>query len=330
MPFAHGRTPAEEDCQIMTKKPLFDSQVNTKAKNIPTFHSDISKKPIWNWRHAIEETDIKAATKALALVIANDLTDTGKFSQMPIEDLARRAGMNVRSAETHLGKLRKARLLEVSVRRDALGHPIGRRFSPMFPASFRLPTEDEAAQTANLALREETQTANFDSQTAKNDSQTANFAVTYNETSSQTFPKTLNAQQAAQIADEVSLPSEPTLKNTATSKRKPATKGSAEFEAAWEAYRKRSKRSPGSKPKALGLYSRLTPEKQALVLPAIEAYGKDCEGQRFGRGEHRNMADMDRFFTNFFEQFSEQAAPVAVQVDLKAAQAPNRVRCSRS
>jgi hypothetical protein len=123
----------------------------------------MSTKPIWSWRQAIEEMNLKAATKALGFVIANDLMDTGKFSQMPVEELARRAGMNVRSAETHNLKLKKAKLLDVKIRWAALGHPIGRKFSPMFPDSFALP--QEAAQTAN-------------------------FAGIYKETSSQTLPKT--------------------------------------------------------------------------------------------------------------------------------------------
>jgi hypothetical protein len=82
-----------------------------------------------------------------------------------------------------------------------IGHPIGRKFTPKFPASFRLPTDND--QTANNAVRNdenETQTAKNETQTANSYSQTANLAVTYKETSSQTSPKTSphTAQQAAQ------------------------------------------------------------------------------------------------------------------------------------
>jgi hypothetical protein len=110
------------------------------------------------------------------------------------------------------------------------------------------------------------------------------------------------AQQAAPVAQEAS-PELPLGCQAHQPQRKPATKGGEEFEAAWEAYRKASSRSPGSKTKALAQFERLTPEDRALVIPAIKAYADDCAKQQFGRGDHRSMCDMDRFLRDYFEQF---------------------------
>jgi hypothetical protein len=100
----------------------------------------------------------------------------------------------------------------------------------------------------------------------------------------------------------------PEPSSLAKQRAKPA-KGSEEFEAAWKAYKAASSRSPGSRPLAIAQFNKLRPDEQKLVLGAIEKYRADCEAAKFGNGDHRHMADMHRFFTNFFAQFAEPEDP---------------------
>ncbi len=127
------------------------------------------------------------------------------------------------------------------------------------------------------------------------------------------------AQQAAPSADLVKACQEPphafptteAASATVAGKRKraPATRGSAEFEAAWAAYKSASTREPGSKPKALAQFVKLSAADQALVPAAIQIYRAKCVATSYGRGEHRHMADMNRFFTDFFRQCADEVAP---------------------
>jgi hypothetical protein len=138
-----------------------------------------------------------------------------------------------------------------------------------------------------------------------------------------------SAQQAAPDTLEVASPEEKAadlkkapFKLTATEtasgevsgkRKKSAAKGSDAFEAAWTAYKAASTRTPGSKPKALAQFAKLTAADQALVPAAIQAYRADCEKSSFGRGDHRHMADMNRFFTDFFRQFADDLTPAKTE-----------------
>lgn len=158
--------------------------------------------PIWIWRRAIQESDIKSGTKSLLYTIANDLTDTGKYSQIDINDLARMAGLQKRSAEDHILRAKKAGLLETSIRRNSLGHPIGRKWIPAFPSNFKLTdeslnaenaTRDESLNAEN-ANRDESLNANFaiwgESLNAENASLNAKSAIIYKDTFPNTFSHT--------------------------------------------------------------------------------------------------------------------------------------------
>jgi Helix-turn-helix domain len=153
----------------------------------------------------------------------------------------------------------------------------------------------------------------------------------------------ISAQQAApgarEASPELALPCQAHQVAEAATKpeRKPAAKGGDEFEAAWEAYRKASSRLPGSKTKALAQFERLAKQDRSPVIPAIKAYAADCAKQQFGRGDHRHMADMNRFLADYFAQFApeqatseepaklEQRQVRAVAMDLADGERPNKI-----
>jgi hypothetical protein len=137
-------------------------------------------------------------------------------------------------------------------------------------------------------------------------------------------------------------PDMPPVQDNGKPSRKKAAKGGEQFEASWKAYRTASSRSPGSKPKALAQFEKLSDADRALVPASIEAYRADCAGQKFGRGECRSMADMNRFLADFFRQFADDIASEntpeataetqrdrqvkAVALDLADGEQPNRIK----
>ncbi len=143
--------------------------------------------PVWSWRHALELADLPSLSKLLGYTIANDLSDSGKFSQRSAKELAAACGMSLKSVDRHSANLEAAGFLHVEVRRNDLGHPIGRKWSPRFPENCELPREPAVSQTDFVAGSQK------DSQSSQKDSQTVppvTESFIYKDTSPSTFRKT--------------------------------------------------------------------------------------------------------------------------------------------
>jgi hypothetical protein len=104
-----------------------------------------NKIPVWSWRQAIEKSKLKTHTKCLLGIIANDISDCGKFSRRTLEELAEATSMSRRSVITHVDLARAAGFLETRQSRDAAGRMVAMRYYPKFPAEYQLmtaPAED--------------------------------------------------------------------------------------------------------------------------------------------------------------------------------------------
>ncbi len=277
---------------------------------------------------------IKSAPQKLLYILIADRISNETGTCFPGQELlAEEATMCIRAVRTHLRALENNYYITRSRRFKAGGSPTSDEYE--FPG-FR--EWLGAAKADARAVHEKHANQRQKSTTGRNLPPVdlgAGHRQVYVGTTGRNLPPNLkknpkknpqsSAQRAAQDAPEVASPEEKAadlkkapFRLTATEaasgevagkRKKPAAKGSDAFEAAWTAYRAASARTPGSKPKALAQFAKLTAADQALVPAAIQAYRADCEKSSFGRGDHRHMADMNRFFTDFFRQFADDLTP---------------------
>ena len=114
------------------------------------------KTPIWSWRQAIAEANVPTGTKALCWALALDLSDCGRYTVVPVEEIARMTSMSLRSVNVHAQAAKDAGLIAIERIRDKGGHVIGTRYYPRFPDNVELAKSQAESLSAESALRDKT------------------------------------------------------------------------------------------------------------------------------------------------------------------------------
>lgn len=166
---------------------------DVKPLYIDPVPSATDKKRIWSWRHAVAESDMKANSKSICHAISLDVSETGRYTNMEVGEIVRLSSLSKRTVETHLGLIKEAGFLKIKVLRDAqTGAPVGRSWTPCFPANTDMATE--ATLNAGAAIRvsdeEGDQNANPAALNANPAGLNAAPAFTYKDDLPSTFPET--------------------------------------------------------------------------------------------------------------------------------------------
>lgn len=94
--------------------------------------------PVWTWRDAIAQADIKPLTKLVLYTLANHMNDRGQVCWPSVETLMEQTGLSNRSVATHLALAVAAGFLEIERKHNDKGHRYRTWYTPCFPEQFEL------------------------------------------------------------------------------------------------------------------------------------------------------------------------------------------------